>query len=184
MALDNALRALRLQLQHLRDCVGATRITLVEDRPGDVALVDQRANTLDDLLGWLNEAAVLAEEGERSTAGRGDLHRVRRPLTRCHERVNRVATALGDDLLGYDRLVELLSLARSRGGAWPSWANEFQDGLRQSQRLVFDVSDALLACWREFAERAAAGGVNVRSTSIGQRIVVNDGSRPAADGAD
>ena len=181
MSLDSALRALRMQLQHLRDSAQAARLTLVEDRPGDVALVDQRGSRVDDLLGWIEEAVQLARRAEGACKGAGDFQKVRRSLGPCHERVNRMNCSMSDELLSYECVAELAGIARSRGGAWAAWAKGVQDGLRQCQQLLFDVNDALLSCWRELSDRLSAGGVHVRATSVGQRITVSDGSERAAD---
>jgi hypothetical protein len=55
----------------------------------------------------------------------------------------------------YDNLVEIARLG-VRGGAWPRWCAVVFEALERCANALAEAADALLACWREIADRTRA----------------------------
>lgn len=152
MALESAITHVLERLQALHEALAALHTTIAEDRPvhGDSALVEILSDSAENLVGWTAEAQQIARDGWHALL-RGDGDTTRRALAACHEQIIRVDRALRSDLLGYERLADLGRFGRTQGGEWRAWARIVHHALKSCQPPLFDVEDALLACWQEFA---------------------------------
>jgi hypothetical protein len=172
MAIEIAFRDLGARLRQARESFDGLRLTVAEDRPlqGEVALIDQRSDTIDDVIGLLDDAAKAAARGQRAAKSTARLDATRQALGRCQESFMAVAQRFGADLTSYERVAELATLGRSRGGEWRAWAQSVREALRRCEQPIYDTHQALFACWRDLTERATTPLVSVRATGIGQRI--------------
>ncbi len=172
MALEKTFRRLSEQLRKLNDALFALRLTVVEDKPlrGEVALVDDFENAVEDLVGWLEEARGAASEAERRVGHPVDLERTRRALTTCQERFHRIEQGFSTDLVAYERLKDLAGLGSERRGEWQGWASIVRKGIEQCRQPLESTSKALSDCWQEIAERVGTTVVSVQATSIGQKF--------------
>lgn len=174
MALETRFAELRTSLRALADHAAGLRSTAVEDRAAGAdasALADKIAYAADDATGWLAEAVQAADAADdEATSCDADLTALRRHLGDCQERFQRFAAGFAR-LNSYEHVAPVARLARQRQGQWKSWVVSLRRGLRSCQLPLDDAATALFRCWQEIAERAAAGGVSVRATNIGQKIV-------------
>jgi len=170
MSLETAFSDLCQRLRMLRDALSSLRLTVVEDKPlhADLALLDRRADTVDDILSSAEEALNAASRGCRALKSPAKRDVARKALARCQEAFAALSLRFQSDLASYDRVAELISLGRQRGGEWRSWAASVKQALQQCEQPTCDAGQALFACWRELAERVP--GVSVRATSIGQKV--------------
>jgi hypothetical protein len=172
MTLEASFDSLVLRLQVLRDALSSLRIMVGEDQPltGGVVLVDNVSNTLEDLWTSLEGADNASGEGRQAVNYPTDLQSARRSLVRCQQFFNDVSYRLTSDLLSYERLAELTTFGRERGGEWRGWADSVKKALERCWQPAFDVNQALFLCWQEIAERAGMNAVSVNATNIGQMI--------------
>lgn len=172
MAIEVAFRDLGARLRQARESFDSLRLTVAEDRPlhGDVALIDQRSDTIDDVIGLLDDAANAVARGQKAAKSTARLDAVRQALGRCQESFLTIAHRFGSDLTSYERVAELVTLGKSRGGEWRVWAQSVREALRRCEQPIYDTHQALFACWRDLTERATTPLVSVRATGVGQRI--------------
>jgi hypothetical protein len=144
MASTNVYASLEQEIGRLRDAFLALRVTVVEDRPLDegTLLVDALGDVAEELLAGAQEALVHARQGELST---------------CHEEYHRMQRRFAVDLVSYERIAEIARLGRSRGGEWKAWASSVRAGAEACRQPLEETGAALVACWREAAERSPEG---------------------------
>src|SRR4051794_22501324 len=116
MSIEVAFRDLGARLRQAREAFDGLRLTVAEDRPlhGDVALVDQRSDAIDDVLGLIDEASESAARGLKSAAATARLDNARKALGRCQESFMAAAQRFATDLSSYERVAELAGLGRTR----------------------------------------------------------------------
>jgi len=170
MALEDTFRRLGAQLYVLQDALVSLRTTSREDKPleDDAVLVDLFSDTADDLLGWLQETQQAAANAQQAVAHPVDLQRAWRDLSLCQEYCNRINQHFVTDLIGYERLVELMRFGRRRGGEWQAWANSVHAAVCDCQQPLFAISQAIFFCWQEVGERVGTNSVVVQNTNIGR----------------
>lgn len=163
MALEAVFQDLCLRCQRLHEVLGELRLTVVEDKPltGDLVLIEQLSNTVDDVLGWLEEMYSAAAEGKQSVRPPLDLERARYALLRGHERFNQLLQNFFNELLCHDRIAELLWVGQERRGEWQLWTNSVKEALDSCRQPLFEVNQALLRCWQEIGERVTVTAVAV-----------------------
>lgn len=182
MALESAFQDLRAQLDNLRDVLVGLRVTVVEDKPrlDDIVLVDVLSDHIDEMAGRVEEARLAAAEGLRSVDGRHDPGGARRAVIACQEHYNLMSNRFVSDLVRYERIAQLIRVGRERGGEWRAWSRGVRDALEGCRQPLFEVGQALFACWRELVERAGmSSSVTVRATNIGPRVVLPAASQAA-----
>src|SRR6266550_2560115 len=101
MSLASAYPDLCLRLRQLRDALKGLRLTVAEDKPlrGDVALVDHRTDTIEDVLGLIEEGLNAAERGRRALRQAGDADVAREALIKCQSTYNAAIHRFQSDLL-------------------------------------------------------------------------------------
>jgi hypothetical protein len=167
MALVAAFQTLCVHCQKLHEALEGLRLTVVEDKPltGDVILVDQLGNTVDDLLGWVEELYNTAAAGHAAVQTSRDVEKARQALIACHQQFHQTSQRFTNDLAAYDRLTEVLALGHGRPGEWCSWARGTKEAIEDCAHYFTDCSHALFVCWQELTEhpglfvssRSAAG---------------------------
>lgn len=185
MALEAAFRELASELKKMQDTLLALRLTVGEDRPlkGDAALVDHLEDTILDVMGQLDEGLKAAQAARKAVGIPLDMDRARRALAKCQESFHQIEQQFSTELVSYEKLKDLASLASERGPEWRSWAGSVKHGLEQCRLPLDGASKALAACWQEIAERVGITSVSVRTTNIGQKIVsrVAEGAETVAE---
>jgi hypothetical protein len=144
------------------------RVCLVEDKPrrADSALIDLRADLVEDLLGRLADAAaggVLARHAA--------LHEVRRRFVL--------------DLVSYERVRELLDVARAYGAEGKAWADGVRRAFGDCAGALFDADEAVIECWRNLHDGSqGAAPVAALRRRAGQAVMalVKDSDREGEDG--
>ena len=172
MALQKSFQALCGQLRELQEVLEAVNTTVEEDRPRrkDVVVASSLADAILAVRGLLEESRVAADEACDAIGPSPDLDRARRALTTCQERFHRFAAEFSHDLVSYDRMADLASVARERGRDWASWVEVVHQGLAQCQAFVEEGREALFLCWQDLTERLSATSVSVHTTNIGQQL--------------
>jgi len=66
----------------------------------------------------------------------------------------------------------LTSLGRDRGGEWLIWTRNVKTALEACREPLYEVNQAIFACWLELTDRLAAATISVQATSIGQQITL------------
>jgi hypothetical protein len=175
MSIEGTFRELHIAVQRMHESLHGLRLILVDDQPPSdgTVLVDQFGYAADDLSGW-GEEALQAIAAARTVAAEDiiDFDKLRRGLTLCHERQNRIARRFISDVDTYERIDQLLRFGKERRGEWTPWSEGVAQTVARCRVPVLDTSEALLAAWQELAERLGAGGVTVKATNIGQNISV------------
>jgi hypothetical protein len=168
MALETAFGNLNTQLYTLQEALVSLRTTSREDKPpaDDAVLVDLFSDAADDLLGWLEGAQQAASEAHQAVTQPVNLARAWRGLMICQEHYNRVNQHYVTELACYERLAELLRFGRRRGGEWQAWANSVRAALGDCQQPLFDINQALFACWQEVGERVGMRSIVVQANHI------------------
>ena len=182
MALEVAFEGLCAQYRQLRDSLQELRLTVAEDRPPDgaVALVDACEDTVEELLGWLEEARPAAAEAAHAARYPLDLQRAIRSLTIAQERFNRMSEKWME-FASYEHITALTNFGQERLGAWLQWVESCKLGIHRTSLPIHRTRDALFACWREVTERVGVTSVSVQATNIGQQISVpNDSGEVSA----
>lgn len=172
MALEATFRDLYTYLRRLQDTLVALRITVAEDKPlkGEAALVDHLEDTILELMGSLHECLTQARTAQKAVGHPLSLDRARRALTTCQERFHQTEQQFSADLVSYEKLKDLASLATERRGEWRPWVNSVRHGLEQCRNPLDLAKKALAGCWQEIAERVGMTSVSMESTNIGQQI--------------
>jgi hypothetical protein len=168
MALEVAFKILCTELQTLREGLSGLLITIREDKPlsNDALLVDILNDTIEELLGWLEEGMMAAYEGQLAVGHPIDLDHARRALARCQEKHNLITQKYALDMISYERVDELLELGRQRKGEWLAWSVSVKDGLEHCRQPLYMSNKALLVCWQEIAERVGMTMLSLQSTNI------------------
>ena len=168
MALAATLIELNKQWRQLCEAVREMRVTIVEDKPGDVMLADDLSNAVDDMLGAAEEAlAILGPSLQRSEL---DDKEVRCALVSCHNQFIGLSSRFMGGMSSYRHIAELVRLGRQRGRVWQAWTETVQTAMEQTQPEMENVNRALLSCWQEVAERAGAGVISVHATAIHKMV--------------
>jgi hypothetical protein len=173
MALEAAFDDLGLRVRAAHEALLELRVTVVEDKPlrGEAALVDGWCDAVEDLVGAAREAVEAAEEVRRAAGPPPDLDLARRSLSTCHERAGRVARAFWSDLASFERIGDLIRLARRRRGEWPAWSDGVRMALERCRAPLREADAALLRCWQEIAERVGMTSVTLHASTIGCQVV-------------
>jgi hypothetical protein len=141
VTVQTALTAVTASTCRLREATRELELIAVEDLPrrGDVQLVDVVHNAAFELSGAAESAVRAALRGDVAT---------------CQEHVTRLGETLVRDLADPDRLADLGALGHLRGREAGAWAGEVIRCVHTCQRALWtDVQPAVLAYWRELAER-------------------------------
>lgn len=153
-AIESAFETLASRCRSLRDRLRELRVTFLEDRPrgADLALFSQRAEALDDLAGGAVEAGNAAAQARRACDG-GRIDDGERELGACHELLLSACARFEADLGGFERVAELMALARERGREWTAWSVAVRAALGECRRALDQAQRAALECWRDLVRR-------------------------------
>ena len=154
MALERAFHELTTQLRRLRDALHAANITEVQDRPlkGETAVADAFGDHLADSIGLVDEALRHALAAQEAVGPRLDLDQARRTLSKGQEVFRTVERRYFIDLVSYDRLADLMQVARERGHEWKPWTESLKYELEQCRQPMEEVGASFIRCWEELAE--------------------------------
>jgi hypothetical protein len=176
VAIETVFAELQHRLRALQEALEALGTTVDEDRPTrDDVIVASRLS--DDLLaarGLLEEVLGAADDASRTVAYPLDGDRARRALTLCQQQYQLFAHAFSFELAGFDRLDDLMSVAKRRGRGWLDWTGVVRQALEQCKMLSEEVANGLFLCWQELAERVAITSVSIHNTAIGQQVSAAD----------
>jgi len=163
--LSHRVQELRAVLQQLS--VG------FDDKPprGETYPVQQFSDALVGLLGSIDEAVSAADAAVSALGPPPDLDRAHRCLAACQEQVREIDQRVTADLMSFERLSQLQSLARRRGGEWPGWLKCLRAGLEDCRSPLRETNAALLHCWQEIAERVGMTSLSVQTIGLGQLVV-------------
>ncbi|SDN41368.1 hypothetical protein [Geodermatophilus sp. DSM 45219] len=161
MSVPTAVAELTEGCRQLRAEIRSLGLTLSEDAPADLSVVDRLGRAVDDLDGRAEEAhhsALLAAEA----AQRLDLVGAQRQLAAAQMALTVLADRYRDDVVSYEALEPVAAL-RQRGGEWPAWVRVVRQGIDRCRPRVAAVQEAQCRCWQELADRAPIGPVYVQT---------------------
>ena len=172
MALERTFAELNRRLKALQDALDALSTTVEEDRPKrrDVVVAQSLGDAVLAARGLVEESRSAANEATQAVVQRSDGDRMQRALASCQEKFHRFLTQFASELISYERIDDLVNIARERGREWSHWVDVVRQELEQCRLLAEDVRDCLLLCWQELVERAGTTSVSVQNTTIGQQI--------------
>lgn len=172
MALEATFRRLFIQIRKLCDTFNAVLLT-VGDKPPDreSALADELENTVLDMLGHAEDARAAARLAEKAVSSPMNMDRARSALAKCQGKFHTLEQQYSNQLVSYQKLKDLTSLGRDRGGEWKPWAGSMKDAIEQGREPIEETSKALAACWQELVEHSGTTSISVSNT--GQRIVAH-----------
>lgn len=172
MAIEAVFQNLVDKFAALQEALESLRLTAVEDRPlrDEVLLVDRLANTIDDLQGWVKEAAEAAGRTLPASRHPFDAHRLREALSLANNRFIQLEYKFLSETISHDEINELSLFGLRRGREWLGWTGSVIQALDQCRAPLRELDEALLLCWRELCERLGLGSVLVQTTNIGQQI--------------
>ncbi|HEX7828808.1 MAG TPA: hypothetical protein VF787_04100 [Thermoanaerobaculia bacterium] len=114
---------------------------------GDVPEPDDEPAIADAMR---ERVAIIRGDVAESTATLRDRD-ARAALSACHERFNAIARRMSGELATRAHVVEIVSIASDRGGAWTKWSDAMQQGLDRCAVAHDAVAASLLECWRGLA---------------------------------
>jgi len=173
MTLAAAFTTLYEKLEQLEQAFENLLWAVVQGQPAGEeghALVDHYEAASSDVVGWLHEAKVAVAVGCRASPGQLDLAYIRQALTTCQERYNQLSGCFHGDIGAFDWIDALNNLARERGGGWLQWVQGVRDALNRCPQPLYEVSQALFACWLELTEWAGLPLVPVQTPSTEQAV--------------
>jgi hypothetical protein len=171
--------AIEAEFQHLigkfdavREALAGLRLTAVEDRPlrDQVLLVERLADSVDDLIGWLDEARSSAGDAQKAVRHPLDGYRACEALALANDRFIQLEYKFFYAGVSYEEINELTRFGQRRGRECLGWTRSVLEALEQCRAPIRELDEALLHCWRELAERLGTGAVSVQTTNIGQQI--------------
>jgi hypothetical protein len=167
VGLQASLGELGARCSDFGDAMTRLRLTLVEDRPSDIALADGMAAVVDDIQGWVEECEHALREAPSSSRTSADLEAIVECLAGCRYAVSKMLGQFSQELGARQRIDHLTAVGRERGGAWMRWAGEVKRSIDVSDAALREVVDSLLGCYQEVADRIGAGSVTATASSVG-----------------
>jgi hypothetical protein len=171
--------AIETEFQHLvgkfdavREALAGLRLTAVEDRPlrDEVLLVERLADSVDDLIGWLDEARAAAGDAQKAVRHPLDGYRACEALALANDRFIQLEYKFFSAGVSYEEINELTRFGQRRGRECLGWTRSVLQALDQCRAPIRELDEALLHGWRELAERLGTSTVSVQTTNIGQQI--------------
>jgi hypothetical protein len=150
------------------------RWAVTEGKPEaeDHVLVTRLDDATSDLIGLLEEAKAAAKLGLEAVTSQIDWTGARQALITCQQQVNSASRHFFSDMVSFDAMKALDSLAAERKKHWPQWVTGVRDALDRCSQPINDVSDSLFECWQELTDRTGSISVSVQAISTGQQINV------------
>lgn len=136
----------------------------------DHVLVNRYDDATNDLIGLIEEARAAAQLGLQAIARQASLSEARNAMIVCQSAINKVSKRYFSEMISFEALKALDSLADERRKQWPQWVSGVKDALDQCRSPIEEVSVALFECWQEVSERASLVSVSVQTTNTGQQI--------------
>jgi hypothetical protein len=172
VAIEASFRNLVDRFHAAREAFEVLRLTAVEDRPlrNEVLLVERLGNAVEDLQGWLEEAAAAAGEAETAVRHPLDGYRARAALALANERFLRLEYKFFCERVSYEEVNELTALGRRRGREWLGWTGSVIQAFAQCRDPLRALDEAILAAWQELSEHLGSGSLSVWNMNIGQQI--------------
>lgn len=169
MSLDAALVSLYRDLAGLKEVVSALRDIAVEDQPtrGAVVLADGLEDLLAEFVSALDEADAHAARALRREAPRASPEEVQALVRDIHALLNRVTDTYVTRLASHDHIARLLTMGRERGPRWYLWSREVKTAIERCGRPMQAVSDTMVECWMELADRRARSSVSLQTIGGG-----------------
>jgi hypothetical protein len=155
MSVTAVFQELDQQLHKLREALLALRTTVCEDypQPGDHVLVERLGDSIEDLLGNVNELQTALRHAQPVDCQVVEWERLCQALVACQSGHNQVFRRYWSELAAYEQIAGLLRLGRERGGEWRPWSASVYQGLAYCQQPLFALNEALFHSWREIANR-------------------------------
>ncbi len=183
MTLEIAFELLEQRTRNLRSALDELDV-FIADRPergGDVIVVRQLTEALDDCRGWLEQLMEALATG-REAANPIGWEQARRVLLIGQEQFNQMldqSTRTG--LFSFQSVIALMDLGGRRGGEWAEWANIIRQGMEHCRHELHQINDGLFTGWRELTESGSSyRAVEVQTTNIGQQINAGSTARRTA----
>ncbi len=167
MTLEAAFTELHMCIEQLEQTLDTLLWAVVQAQPeaeqGHV-LVDRYDAATHDLLG-LTADMRLALRFQAKSAGPLRVESARAGLTFCQDHFNRLSGRCYGELVSFEWIDALHTLARTRGGEWAIWVQGVTDALNQCPQPLYDVNQALFCCWCHLVDRASHLGVTRHSNA-------------------
>lgn len=157
MSIPTVLADLTDGCQLLRAELRTLGLTIIEDAPADLAVVDRLGSAVDDLQGRAEEAYCSVLRATEA-ADLLDLVGAQRQLAVAQAAMTTLAERFRDDVISYEAL-EPIALLRHRGREWPAWVQVVRQGIDRCRPPIAAVQEAQSRCWQELADRAPVGPV-------------------------
>ena len=172
MAIETEFQHLVEKFDAVREALAGLRLTAVEDRPlrDEVLLVERLADSVDDLIGWLDEARAAAGDAQKAVRHPVDGYRACEALALANDRFIQLEYKFFSAGVSYEEINELTRFGQRRGREWLGWTRSVLEALDQCRAPIRELDEALLHGWRELAERLGTSTVSVQTTNIGQQI--------------
>jgi hypothetical protein len=172
VAIEAAFQNLVDKFRAGREAFEGLRLTAVEDRPlrDEVLLVERLGNAVDDLQGWLEEAAAAARDAQSAVRHPLDGYHACAALALANDRFIRLEYKFFCERVSYEEINDLTVFGRRRGREWLGWTGSVIQAFGQCRAPLRELDEALLLCWQELSERLGTSSVTVQTTNIGQQI--------------
>lgn len=167
VGLQASLGELGAHLSDLHEVLNQLHLTLVEDRPSDIALADGMDAVVDDIQGWISECERALREAPATPRTDGDLEDVVEALSECRYSTSNILRQFTQEIGSRQRIDHVTAVGRERGGEWTGWAVEVKRAVDLGDAALRELVDALLGCYQEIAERIGATSVSARATALG-----------------
>ena len=180
MTLEKSFQNLAVKLQGLLETVEQRlQWAITEGQPlgtvkgarveVDHILVTRCDDAALELASLVTEAIVAAEAGRQAVAPNIDLFAARGALITCQERVNHLSEKFFAEMVSFEALDDLHSLAREHN-KWQQWVSGVKDALQHCRQPIADVNQVLFELWQEITEHRGLSSLSVQAISTGQKI--------------
>jgi hypothetical protein len=157
---ESAFRELTSRLGRLADTMLLLRVTAIEERPRSggaiIRLADAYDDTVEEALGWSEDAFEAAVEGRNATEHALDLERARLAMAACHERYNTLLSHFLSTLASEGELARLARLGGEHGESWPAWVDMLRQAIDSCWGPLLDAGRTIASCREELRMAAIA----------------------------
>ena len=131
----------------------------------DHVLVNRYDDATNDLIGLIEEAIAAVQLGLQAVEGAASVGKARNALIVCQAAINKVSKRYFSEMVSFEALKALDSLAKERRKHWPQWVSGVNDALDQCRAPIEEVSRALFECWQEVSEPINLISIGMTATS-------------------
>jgi hypothetical protein len=161
MTIERDFTKLRQAVTVLYEVLDNLRWAVVEAQPDGQghALADRMEGITLDLL----SATIGARQALEPLPA--DTLVLREQLILCQRQFHYINSRFHDEMWGYEPVAALYELAAEQEESWASWSAGVRDALEPGPQKLYDVAEALFACWQSITAPSSPFTVELKALS-------------------